>query len=263
MNAISLARLKAMKKAGEKFAVLTAYDATFARLAEVAGIEVILVGDSLGNVCLGYKSTVPVTMADMVHHTSAVARGNSNSFVVADMPYMAYGSDDQAIANAALLMQAGAQMVKLEGGAWLAPTILKLTERGVPVCGHLGLTPQSVDKLGGYKVQGRDKDAAQKMLDDARTLEEAGADMLVLECVPSALGESISNALGIPVIGIGAGKNTDAQVLVIYDILGISAKIPKFAKNFLIETGDIAKAIAAYGKEVRAGSFPEQIHCFD
>jgi len=263
MNALSLAKLKAMKNAQEKFAVITAYDATFARLAAMAGIEVILVGDSLGNVCLGHSSTVPVTMADMVHHTAAVARGNTSSFIIVDMPYMAYGSDDQAIANAARLMQAGAQMVKVEGGAWLAPTILKLTERGIPVCGHLGLTPQSVDKLGGYKVQGRDRDAAAKMLDDARSLEQAGADMLVLECVPSALAETISNALDIPVIGIGAGKNTDAQVLVIYDILGISAKIPKFAKNFLAESGDIATAIAAYGAAVRAGSFPEKNHCFD
>lgn len=263
MKAISIATLRAMKANGEKFAVLTAYDSTFARLAEDAGIDVVLVGDSLGNVCLGYRSTVPVTMADMVHHTAAVSRGNDKSFTIADMPYMSYATAEQAMANAALLMQAGAQMVKLEGGNWLAPTVQQLAERGIPVCCHLGLTPQSVDKLGGYKVQGKDSISASQMIDDAVCLEAAGADLLVLECVPSALGEAISKRLTIPVIGIGAGPGTDAQVLVIYDILGISPKIPKFSRNFLGETGDILKAMASFSTAVKQGTFPAPEHCFN
>jgi 3-methyl-2-oxobutanoate hydroxymethyltransferase len=262
MKTISLSTLKTLKSNGEKFAVLTAYDATFSRLAEQAGIEVVLVGDSLGNVCLGHNSTVPVTMADMVHHTRAVSRGNRQSFIVADLPYMAYASEEQAFANATQLMQAGAQMVKVEGGAWLESTVAKLAERGVPVCIHLGLTPQSVDKLGGYKVQGKNAEAAAQIVRDAQILEQAGADMLVLECVPSTLAAEITRALRIPVIGIGAGADTDAQVLVIYDILGISPKIPKFARTFLAEQGDILKAMAAYGEAVRQGSFPGEEHGF-
>ena len=263
MKAINIASLKSMKQHGEKFAVLTAYDATFAMLAESAGIEVLLVGDSLGNVCLGYTSTVPVTMDDMVHHTAAVARGNSKSLLIADLPYMAYATEEQTLVNAARLMQAGAQVVKLEGGEWLTPAVRKLTERGVPVCGHLGLTPQSVDKLGGYKVQGKDSAAAARMLEDAKCLEQAGADLLVLECVPSSLGAEIASQLSIPVIGIGAGGDTDAQVLVIYDILGISARIPKFSHNFLADSGgDIVKAMENYGRAVKLGSFPGPEHGF-
>ncbi len=263
MKAISIATLRTLKSNGEKFAVLTAYDSTFASLAETAGIEVVLVGDSLGNVCLGYKSTVPVTMADMIHHTAAVSRGNDKSFIIADMPYMAYATAEQAMTNAALLMQAGAQMVKLEGGSWLAGTVQQLAERGIPVCCHLGLTPQSVDKLGGYKVQGKDSSSASQMIEDAVCLEQAGADLLVLECVPSALGEAISKRLTIPVIGIGAGAKTDAQVLVIYDILGISPKIPKFSRNFLAETGDIVKAMESFSTAVKLGTFPAPEHCFN
>lgn len=262
MKSVSLSTLKTMKANGEKFAVLTSYDATFSRLAELASIEVVLVGDSLGNVSLGYSSTVPVTMADMLHHTRAVARGNSKSLIIADMPYMSYATEEQAMANAALIMQAGAQVVKVEGGAWLEATVRKLTERGVPVCGHLGLTPQSVDKLGGYKVQGKDSDAASRIIRDAECLENAGADLLVLECVPTPLATEISRKLRIPVIGIGAGPGTDAQVLVLYDMLGISPRIPKFAKNFLTGSGDIQKAIESYGRAVREGSFPRDEHCF-
>ena len=262
MKAISLSTLKTLKANREKFAVLTAYDATFSRLAELAGIEVVLVGDSLGNVALGYSSTVPVTMDDMLHHTRAVSRGNSKSLLVADMPYMAYATEEQAMTNAALLMQAGAQVVKLEGGAWLETTVRKLTERGVPVCGHLGLTPQSVDKLGGYKVQGKDSEAAARMMRDAECLQEAGADLLVLECVPSALGAEISAKLRIPVIGIGAGSGTDAQVLVVYDMLGISPRIPKFARNFMADNGDILKAMESYASAVRNGTFPGEEHGF-
>jgi len=262
MKSISLSTLKTMKSSREKFAVLTAYDAAFARLSEMAGIEVVLVGDSLGNVSLGYSSTVPVTMEDMLHHTRAVSRSNSKSLIVADMPYMSYANEEQALTNAARLMQTGAQMVKLEGGAWLETTVCKLTERGVPVCGHLGLTPQSVDKLGGYKVQGKGAEDAAKIVRDAECLQDAGADLLVLECVPSSLGAEISARLNIPVIGIGAGPDTDAQVLVIYDILGISPRSPKFAKNFLAETGSILGAMENYAKAVRQGSFPAEEHGF-
>lgn len=257
MKNINLTSLKAMKAAGEKFAVLTAYDASFARLAELAGIEVVLVGDSLGNVVLGYDSTVPVTMDDMCHHTQAVARGNSKSLIIADFPFMAYASELQALDNAAALMQAGAHMVKLEGGAWLEETVLLLAERGIPVCAHLGLTPQSVHKLGGYRVQGKDDAAATQILGDAVLLQEAGADLLVLECVPTPLATQISQTLDIPVIGIGAGPGTDGQVLVLYDILGLSPRQPRFSKNFLAETGSIQGAMEAFATAVRAGCFPE------
>jgi len=263
MKSISLSTLKSMKGNREKFAVLTAYDASFARLAEAAGIEVLLVGDSLGNVVLGHSSTVPVTMEDMLHHTRAVSRGNSKSLLVADLPYMAYATEAQAMTNAAAIMQAGAQVVKLEGGAWLESTVRKLSERGVPVCAHLGLTPQSVDKLGGYKVQGKDANAAAQILRDAQCLEDAGADLLVLECVPSSLGAEISAKLKIPVIGIGAGAGTDAQVLVLYDMLGISPRAPKFSKNFLADTGNVLAAMEAYANAVRSGAFPAAEHGFN
>lgn len=262
MKAVTINTLKTLKIQGEKFPVITAYDASFSRLIEHAGIEVMLVGDSLGNVIQGHGSTVPVTMDDMVYHTRAVQRGNSKSLLITDLPFMAYATEEQTMANAAELMQAGAHMVKLEGGAWLEETILMLTERGIPVCGHLGLTPQSVNKLGGYKVQGKDDEAADQMISDAHLLEEAGIDLLVLECVPSALAKQITDELQIPVIGIGAGPDTDAQVLVIYDMLGISPRMPKFSKNFLAEMGSVEKALSAYASEVRAGTFPELEHGF-
>ncbi|MEH6465992.1 MAG: 3-methyl-2-oxobutanoate hydroxymethyltransferase, partial [Porticoccus sp.] len=249
MKTVTINTLNTLKEQGEKFPVITAYDASFARLIEQAGIDVVLVGDSLGNVIQGHGSTVPVTMDDMIYHVEAVCRGNSKSLIIADLPFMAYATEEQTMENAALLMQAGAHMVKLEGGAWLEETVLMLSERGIPVCGHLGLTPQSVNKLGGYKVQGRDDQSAEKMVLDAHLLEEAGVDILVLECVPTALAQQITNELSIPVIGIGAGPNTDAQVLVIYDMLGISPRLPKFSKNFLTETGDVETALKAYAKE--------------
>ncbi|HEB29179.1 MAG TPA: 3-methyl-2-oxobutanoate hydroxymethyltransferase [Porticoccus sp.] len=192
----------------------------------------------------------------------AVCRGNSKSLIIADLPFMAYATEEQTMENAALLMQAGAHMVKLEGGAWLEETVLMLSERGIPVCGHLGLTPQSVNKLGGYKVQGRDDQTAEQMILDAHLLEEAGVDILVLECVPTTLAQQITNELSIPVIGIGAGPNTDAQVLVIYDMLGISPRLPKFSKNFLTETDSVETALKAYAKEVRSGTFPQPEHSF-
>ncbi len=262
MKSISQTGLKAIKARGERFAVLTAYDSTFARVAGQAGIEVLLVGDSLGNVVMGYDNTVPVSMADMVHHTAAVRRGNGKSLIVADLPYMSYATEEQALTNAARLMQAGARMVKLEGGAWLEHTVRLLTERGVPVCAHLGLTPQSVDKLGGYRVQGKDEATAAAMLEDARALERAGAELLVLECVPRQLAADITAHLEIPVVGIGAGPDTDAQVLVLYDMLGISPHIPRFSKNFLAETGDIRSAMEAYATAVRDGTFPDKQHSF-
>jgi 3-methyl-2-oxobutanoate hydroxymethyltransferase len=262
MTTITLSNLKKCKTSQQKFAVLTAYDSTFARLADQAGIEVLLVGDSLGNVCLGYGNTVPVSVDDMVHHTQAVSRGNSNALVVADLPYMAYAEENQALLNATRLMQAGANVVKLEGGEWLIPTVQKLSDRGVPVCGHLGLTPQSVDKLGGFKVQGRDDLDARKMIADARALEDAGAELLVIECVPTSLAKDITDALSIPVIGIGAGNVTDAQVLVVYDMLGISPRIPKFSRNFLAGQNSIQDAFKAYADAVRSGNFPDDSESF-
>ena len=262
MKAVNLPTLNTLKSKGEKFPVITAYDSAFARQIELAEIEVVLVGDSLGNVVLGYDSTVPVTMADMLHHTAAVVRGNDVSLVIADMPFMSYATKEMTLDNAALLMQAGAQMVKLEGGAWLEESVFMLSERGIPVCGHLGLTPQSVNKLGGYRVQGRDDKGAEQILTDAEILQAAGADLLVLECVPTDLGTRISQKLEIPVIGIGAGPGTDAQVLVLYDMLGFSPRIPKFTRNFLPETGDVQLALKAYAEAVRNGSFPAPEHCF-
>ena len=242
--------------------MITAYDYTFSRLIETAGIEVTLVGDSLGNVIQGRDSTIPVSVDEMAYHTEIVKRGNSRTLLMTDMPFMSYASESQALDNAAILMQAGAQMVKLEGGEWLAETIFKLTERGIPVCGHVGLTPQSVHKLGGYRVQGKEEDAAQQMIQEAQVLEEAGADLMVVECVPSSLGKKLAESLNIPVIGIGAGPDTDAQVLVLQDMLGISQRLPKFSKNFLADSTSIQQAIINYGNEVRAGTFPAPEHCF-
>ena len=262
MKTTTISNLNAMKVAGEKFAVITAYDYTFSRLIETADIEVTLVGDSLGNVIQGRDSTIPVSVDEMAYHTEIVKRGNSRTLLMTDMPFMSYASESQALDNAAILMQAGAQMVKLEGGEWLAETIFKLTERGIPVCGHVGLTPQSVHKLGGYRVQGKEEDAAQQMIQEAQVLEEAGADLMVVECVPSSLGKKLAESLNIPVIGIGAGPDTDAQVLVLQDMLGISQRLPKFSKNFLADSTSIQQAIINYGNEVRAGTFPAPEHCF-
>jgi len=262
MKTTTASSLSAMKANGEKFAVITAYDFTFSKLIENAAIEVILVGDSLGNVIQGRDSTIPVTVDEMAYHTEAVKRGNNRALLVSDMPFMSYASEAQALENAAVLMQAGAQMVKLEGGEWLADTVHLLTERGIPVCGHVGLTPQSVNKLGGYKVQGKEEEAAAQMIADAKALESAGAELIVVECVPSSLGRELSEVLDIPVIGIGAGPDTDAQVLVLHDMLGISQRLPRFSKNFLAENSTIEEAIKAYGDAVRCGSFPAPEHCF-
>jgi 3-methyl-2-oxobutanoate hydroxymethyltransferase len=262
MKTISISTLNSMKEKGEKFAAITAYDYTFSRLIEQSSIEVSLVGDSLGNVIQGLDSTIPVTVDEIAYHTAAVKRGNNRSLLVSDMPFMSYSTDVKALDNAALIMRAGSQMVKLEGGEWLADTVFLLSERGIPVCGHVGLTPQSVYKLGGYKVQGKDDAEAEQIIKEALILEEAGAELMVVECVPNSLGASLSRALNIPVIGIGAGADTDGQVLVLHDMLGISQRLPKFTKNFLAGKNSIKDAITAYGDDVKSGTFPASEHCF-
>lgn len=260
MSRLSLTALRKMKAAQEKIAVLTAYDASFSHALEQAGVEVILVGDSLGMVIQGQESTVPVTVDDMVYHTANVVRGCENAFIIADLPFMSYANADQAIKNAARLMaEGGAQMVKLEGGALFADTVSQLTARGIPVCAHLGLLPQSVHRLGGYIVQGRETEAAEELLADAIKLEQAGADMLVLECVPASLAARVTETLTIPVIGIGAGKDCDGQVLVLYDMLGLTpGRRPRFSHDFLADTGAIQAAIAKYVQDVKSGDFPTE-----
>ena len=219
-------------------------------------------GDSLGNVIQGQQTTIPVTLDEMAYPTTNVKRGIESSLVVSDMPFMSYATVPQALDNAAVLMQAGAQMVKLEGGEWLTETVFALTERGIPVCAHLGLTPQSVHKLSGFKVQGKDANAAEKITAEAKMLEQAGADLLVVECVPSSLGKTITSALDIPVIGIGAGSNTDGQVLVLQDILGITDSAPKFSKNYMVNSSSIQDALSTYRAEVLSGAFPPPKHEF-
>lgn len=260
MSRLSLTALRKMKAAQEKIAVLTAYDASFSHALEQAGVEVILVGDSLGMVIQGQESTVPVTVDDMVYHTANVVRGCENAFIIADLPFMSYANADQAIKNAARLMaEGGAQMVKLEGGSLFADTVSQLTARGIPVCAHLGLLPQSVHRLGGYIVQGRETEAAEELLADAIKLEQAGADMLVLECVPASLAARVTETLTIPVIGIGAGKDCDGQVLVLYDMLGLTpGRRPRFSHDFLADTGAIQAAIAKYVQDVKSGDFPTE-----
>lgn len=250
------------KQNAEKFVVIALYDAPMAAMAAKCGVEVVLVGDSLGMTVLGYDSTLPVTMEHMLYHVEAVNRGNQHSLIIADLPFMSYATPEQAMHNASRLMQAGAHMVKLEGGEWLLETVKMLTARGIPVCAHLGLTPQSVNKFGGFLVQGREQDQAEAILRDALALEAAGADCLVLECVPVALAKRITEALTMPTIGIGAGAETDAQVLVINDILGLTEQPPKFSKNFLLETGDIPGAMAKYVEDVKTGHFPDASHTF-
>lgn len=261
---ITVNTLREMKIKGEKFACLTAYDASLAHVVDAAGVEVILVGDSLGMVVQGHTSTLPVTMNDMVYHSACVARGHRRALLMADMPFMSYATAEQALHNAARLMQeGGAHMVKLEGGAVQVDIVRQLTARGIPVCAHLGLQPQSVHKLGGYRVQGRDASVAQKMREDAHALQEAGADMLLLECVPTSLAEEITKAVDVPVIGIGAGAGCDAQVLVLYDMLGVTVgKRPKFSKDFMQGQTTLQGAIEAYVRAVKNGSFPAAEHTF-
>jgi len=259
---VSINTLNQMKAAGEKFVTVALYDAPMAAMAQRTGVEVLLVGDSLGMTVLGYESTIPVTMEQMIYHVEAVARGNNRSLIMGDLPFMTYDTPEHAMHNAARIMRAGANMVKLEGGAWVAETVRMLVERGIPVCAHLGLTPQSVNVFGGFRVQGKTDDQAGKILDDACMLDEAGANLLVLECVPVALAKKITATVSMPTIGIGAGPHTDAQVLVINDILGLTPKPPKFSKNFLVEAGDIPNALLKYRDDVKKGVFPDADHTF-
>lgn len=251
-----------MKRRGEKIVCLTSYDASFTRQLEAAGVDVILVGDSLGMVVQGRTSTLGTTVDDMVYHGACVARAGRTALRIIDMPFMSYRSVEVALDNAARLMsEGGAHMVKLEGGDIVLETVRSLTARGVPVCAHLGLLPQSVNQLGGYRVQGRSRTGAERLLREAVELEQAGASLLVLECIPSVLACEITRQLGIPTIGIGAGADCDGQVLVLYDMLGITpGKIPRFARDFLSETGNIPAALSAYVDAVRHGSFPAEEH---
>ena len=261
--AVTLSTLKAMQARDEKIAVLTCYDASFARVLDAAEVDVLLVGDSLGMVIQGERSTLPVKLADMVYHTRCVAAGTERAWLVADLPFGSYQpSPERAYVSAARLMAAGAHMVKLEGGAVMVETVAFLTQRGIPVCAHLGLLPQSVNQLGGYKVQGREEAAAAQLIADARALEAAGAGMIVLEMVPATVAQAVTDALTIPTIGIGAGAACSGQVLVLYDMLGVYPKAPKFSKNFLAGSESIEAAVRAYVAAVKNGSFPSADHAF-
>ncbi|HET8818456.1 MAG TPA: 3-methyl-2-oxobutanoate hydroxymethyltransferase [Xanthomonadaceae bacterium] len=252
------------KRDGRRLAMLTCYDAGFARTLDAAGVDLVLVGDSLGMVVQGHGSTLPVTVDDIAYHTACVARGLSNALLVADLPFQADASPERALDASVRCLQAGAAMAKLEGAGHKLDVIRHLVEREVPVCGHLGLTPQSVLRLGGYKVQGREDAAAAKLREDARAVAEAGASLLVLECVPSPLATAITADLDIPTIGIGAGPQCDGQVLVLHDLLGLDSghRRPKFVKDFLADGGSVEGAIRAYVAAVRAGTFPDAAHAY-
>lgn len=258
-KALTLHRLREMHGQGEPIAMLTCYDASFARVLDEAGVDCLLVGDSLGMVLQGHASTVPVSLADMAYHVRCVAQGNRHAWVIGDLPFGSYQqSPEQAMAASTTLMQAGAQMVKLEGGGWTAETVRFLTDRGVPVCAHLGLTPQSVHALGGYRIQGRDEGAAGTMKRHALELAEAGASMLVLELVPSALAAEVTQSLAIPVIGIGAGNGCSGQVLVLHDMLGLTrGRLPRFVRNFMEGASSIEAAVEQYVADVKARRFPD------
>ncbi|MCW5773659.1 MAG: 3-methyl-2-oxobutanoate hydroxymethyltransferase [Rhodospirillaceae bacterium] len=261
---LTLTDLAKLRAAGEKLAMLTAYDASFATVADAAGVDLLLVGDSLGMVVQGHDSTLPVALEHMVYHTGLVARGAKRAMVIADMPFGSYQEcPEQALRNAVPLLAAGAQMVKLEGGRIMADTVRFLVERGVPVCGHVGLTPQSVHQLGGYRVQGKTDAAADALLEEARAIQDAGAAMAVLEAIPSRVAKRLTEALAMYTIGIGAGPDCSGQVLVVYDMLDIyPGRKARFVKNFLPEGGSVSGAIAAYVKAVKAGTFPGTEHEF-
>ncbi|MEO8459738.1 MAG: 3-methyl-2-oxobutanoate hydroxymethyltransferase [Dokdonella sp.] len=261
---ITVPRLLDAKARSEKIVAVTAYDASFAVQVDAAGVDVVLVGDSLGMVVQGHATTLPVTIEQMVYHTAAVSRGLEYALLIADLPFMSYRDSTTALSSSAqLLAQGGAAMVKLEGAGWALDVIHALSERDVPVCAHLGLTPQSVHKFGGYRVQGRDAGAAERLRADARAVQDAGANLLVLECVPADLAAAITGELRIPTIGIGAGVGCDGQVLVLYDLLGISAGArPRFSKNFLAGNDSVAAAIGAYATAVRAREFPGPEHSY-
>lgn len=262
---VSIHTLNEKKANGQPISMLTAYDYSFASRIDATGIDCILVGDSLGNVVMGHDTTLPVSITDMLHHTQAVRRGVKHAFLIADMPFMSYRNADIAADNAHILVgQGGASMVKLEGGQEVLPIITHLYQLGIPVCGHLGLTPQHVHRLGGFKVQGREETAAQQIVKDAQAIQAAGAQMLVLECVPAALAATISQTLDIPVIGIGAGLDTDGQVLVLYDVVGLTVgKAPKFSHNFMSSEDSIQDALQAFVDAVHKRQFPTASHAFN
>ncbi len=257
-----------MREAGERIAALTCYDASFALIEDRAGVDVILIGDSLGMVIHGQNSTTAVTVADIAYHSRAVAPHLKRAFLVADLPFLSFATRERALdASQRLMQEGGAKMVKLEGGREQADIVEYLSVRGVPVCAHLGLQPQLIHKLGAFKVQGREEVAAEAMLKDAKILEEAGADMLLVECVPSSLGKRITDAANVPVIGIGAGPDVSGQILVLHDILNISPMVtvgrkPRFVQNFMLGAPDIESAIRAYVQAVKSGAYPAPVHCF-
>jgi len=255
--------LLAMRAARTKISMLTCYDASFAALMDRCDVDVLLIGDSLGMVCNGHDSTLPVTVAEIAYHTAAVARGNQRALVLADMPFGSYTTKESAHDNAVALMRAGAQMVKIEGGGWLADTVRFLVERGIPVCAHIGLTPQFVHQFGGYKVQGKTQEAAEQLKRDAQALQDAGAALILLEAVPAGLAKEVTEQLHVPTIGIGAGPDCSGQVLVMHDLLGVfPGRKARFVKNFMEGQTSIAAAIDAYVAAVRDGSFPGPEHCF-
>jgi 3-methyl-2-oxobutanoate hydroxymethyltransferase len=260
---VTLSTLAQMRQKGERITCLTAYDASFAQLVDDAGVDIVLAGDSLGMVIQGHDTTVPVTMDDMVYHTRAVARGLQRAFLMGDLPFMSYTSQDQALTNSVRLMQEGARIIKLESGSLQIEIVEYLARHDIAVCAHLGLRPQSVHKTGGFRVQGREQEAGVRMLAEAKALEEAGADMLLLECIPSGLGKQITDSVQVPVIGIGAGPDTNGQVLVLYDILNITqGRKPRFVKNFMDGASSCSDAVARYVADVKSGAYPAPEHCF-
>lgn len=260
---ITSLELRKMKQANDKIVALTAYDASFAYLLDKQGVDIILVGDSLGMVIQGHETTIPVSVDDIIYHSKAVASACQSALLMVDLPFMSYTSPELALHNAARIMQeGGGHMVKLEGGSQQVGTVRQLAQHGVPVCAHLGLTPQYVHKLGGYRVQGREAQAGLQMLEDAIALQAAGADAVVLECVPVTLASEITLNLDIPTIGIGAGKDCDGQVLVLQDLLGLTPRAPKFSKDFMAGSDSIADAVTHYIDAVKSGQFPAEEHCF-
>ncbi|AQR72244.1 3-methyl-2-oxobutanoate hydroxymethyltransferase [Janthinobacterium sp. LM6] len=262
-KAVTIHTLATLRAAGEKISMLTCYDASFASLMDRCGVEILLIGDSLGMVCNGLNSTLPVTVAELAYHTASVARGSKSAMIVSDLPFGAYGTPETAYANAVILMQAGAHMIKIEGGAWLAETVRFLTERGIPICAHIGLTPQFVHQLGGYKVQGKSTESAAELKNDALVLQNAGAAIVLMEAMPSQLGKEVTEMLTIPTIGIGAGPDCSGQVLVMHDMLGVfPGRKARFVRNFMEGAASIDDAVTGYVKAVKDGSFPALEHCF-
>ena len=262
-KAVTIHTLATLRAAREKITMLTCYDASFASLMDRCGVEILLIGDSLGMVCNGHNSTLPVTVAELAYHTASVARGSKSAMIMSDLPFGAYGTPETAYANAVILMQAGAHMVKIEGGAWLAETVRFLTERGIPICAHIGLTPQSVHQLGGYKVQGKSTESAAELKNDALVLQNAGAAIVLMEAMPSQLGKEVTEMLTIPTIGIGAGPDCSGQVLVMHDMLGVfPGRKARFVRNFMEGAASIDDAVTGYVKAVKDGSFPALEHCF-